>query len=173
MAHPFAVIGTARRAAAMQLAIPWKHVAGLEPTNPVGGWAMSPLLCRRRPACLWGPDPAAPPRWHTEPAGAAAVRPLTAGRPPANWVLHRRSSAAEFGGPGGPGRSAVKGRAGLSRTRAPSGRRSESYRGPCLSDLPDRREVGCGRRLPYDDVRVGETLPPAIGPALGSAERSS
>jgi len=35
--------------------------------------------------------------------------PLTVGRPPASWALHRRSSAAELGGPGGPGRSAVKG----------------------------------------------------------------
>src|SRR5207302_7228339 len=33
-------------------------------------------------------------------------RSLTAGRPPR--MLHRRSSAADFGGPGGPGRSAVK-----------------------------------------------------------------
>src|ERR1700682_622888 len=35
-------------------------------------------------------------------------RSLTAGRPPASWTLHRRSSAAGLGGPGGPGRSAVK-----------------------------------------------------------------
>ncbi len=39
--------------------------------------------------------------------------PLTVGRPPASWLLHRRSSSAEFGGPGGPGRSAVKGGPGI------------------------------------------------------------
>src|SRR5882724_6617552 len=81
---------------------------------------MSPRRCIR-PVCLWGPDPAAPPRWHTEPAGAAAVRPLTAGRPPANWVLHRRSSAAEFGGQGGRGAPLSRGGRAF---RAPEPRRA-------------------------------------------------
>src|SRR5260370_31459048 len=42
--------------------------------------------------------------------------PLTVGRPPASWLLHRRSSAAELGGLGGPGRSAVKGGPGTAET---------------------------------------------------------
>src|SRR5207302_7439172 len=33
---------------------------------------------------------------------------LDSGPAPPSWLLHRRSSAADFGGPGGPGRSAVK-----------------------------------------------------------------
>src|SRR2546426_12189241 len=60
MAHPFAVIGTARRAAAMQLAIPWKHVAGLEPTNPVGGWAMSPSPLPKAAGLPLEPRPRSP-----------------------------------------------------------------------------------------------------------------
>src|SRR2546428_5656143 len=60
MAHPFAVIGTAGGAAAMQLAIRWKHVGGLEPTNRVGGWAMSPPPLPKAAGLPLGPRPRSP-----------------------------------------------------------------------------------------------------------------
>src|SRR2546425_12671321 len=84
-----------------------------------------------------------------QPAGAAAVRPLTVGAPPRSWQRSppgRRGRTWGCGGAGAPlsrgGRASANGSPRQHAAASPTA-------GACLSDLPDRREVGCGRRLRY------------------------
>src|SRR5256885_6248574 len=64
-----------------------------------------------------------------QPAGEAAVRPLTVGAPPRKLIRKRPTAGTEGGAvPGvwGRGRSAVKGRAGPFRQRPPAGCRAQT-----------------------------------------------
>ena len=64
-----------------------------------------------------------------QPAGEAAVRPLTVGAPPRKLIRKQPTAGTEGGAvPGvwGRGRSAVKGRAGPFRQRPPAGCRAQT-----------------------------------------------